>query len=199
MILVAMLAAAAASATALAPAAAPSQLEFKGATLGMTLTDWKASPYPGVGRIGPVCSGEAGAAAAGIVISAAERSEGALVCTYAYADPGGLRAEVPIGNGLFARRVRYVFRDGRLVAISYRASPDAFDAVVARVDAQLGHPSQMRRDQIRFSDGAVWPRVRMRWSSPAGVVVLTDPEASGRLSVVFVTPAFASTQALASG
>jgi hypothetical protein len=173
-------------------------LEFKGATLGMTLAAWKASPFPGKGFVRPVCSGDAGSGQAGITLSAAERSERARVCTYAYAGPGGPRAEVPIGTGLFARKVRYIFRDDRLAAISYRTTPDAFDAIVARIDAQIGHRSEVTRDQVRVQDGVILPRVRMRWNSAAGDVVLTDPVSSGRMSVVFVAPAFAQTEPVAS-
>ena len=176
--------------------ASDTQLEFKGAALDMTLAAWNTSPFPGAGERRAVCSDGPDAHAVGIALSADERREGALVCTYTFADRGGPRAEVPIGDGLLARRVRYVFKDGRLVSIGYRASPDAFDAIVARVDSQLGRAAQIARDRVRLDDGSVVARVRMRWAGPAGVVALTDPIETGRLSVVLSTPSYAQGRAL---
>ena len=104
------------------------------------------------------------------------------MCTYAFAGPSGPRAPVPIDGGFYARRTRYVFRDGRLSEIGFMTSPNAFDAVVARIDAQIGPAQQTRRDTVRVF-GRTLPRVRMRSSGSAGAVTLVNPAATGVLTV----------------
>ena len=156
----------------------PPVLEFKGSPLGMPLAAWRGAPFPGAtADVRPVCASDgAGAGRQASPIPTAGANASDLVCTYAFAGPSGLRVPVPIGDGFYARRIRYVFRAGRLSEISFMTSPNAFDAMVARVDAQIGPARQTTRDTARVFDRTL-PRVRMRWPSPAGVVTLVDPAA----------------------
>ncbi len=88
---------------------------------------------------------------------------------------------MPISDGCYAPRARYVFRNGRLSEISFATSPDAFDAVVAGVDAQLEPANSTTHDTVRVFDRTL-PRVRMGWSGPAGVVTLVNPAQTGLMT-----------------
>ena len=176
------------------PPATPPVLEFKGSRLGMSLAAWRSAPFPGVTPtpVRPVCSDDdpAHAGRLGLLVSATDRTASQVVCTYAFTGLGGPREPVPISDGLFARAIRYTFRGGRLAEISYLASPNAFDALVARIDAQMGPSTSTTRDALRMRSAAWLPRVRMRWLGRAGTVTLTDPVAdTGMMAVDYAAPA----------
>lgn len=175
------------------PAQTPSQqLEFKGAELGMTLADWKAQPFPGHAQaaVSPVCSDDPKAARLDMAISPAEKQAGVIACTYIYgpADGDGPRHPVPMDDHLTADHVLYKFHDGRLVSIRYLVTVDAFDDIVARLDALTGAHATLRRDQIKAELGEKLPRVRMSWRTTHGEVELSDPaNQANRLSVTLTT------------
>ena len=156
----------------------------------MPLAEWRSAPFPGATQgVRPVCFPDtADAVRQGLRIATAGGSAPELACNYAFAGSGGPRVPVPIGDGFYARQARYGFRDSRLSEISFTTSPDAFDAVVARVNAQLGPSTTTVRDTVRVLDRTL-PQVRMRWSGPAGVVTLVDPAAqTGLMTVDYAAP-----------
>ncbi len=170
---------------AVAPPSPPqsaSVLEFKGSRLGMSLEQWRSEPFPGAGSaVRPVCSDQ-GADAQRLGLQAPAKGAAAteMVCTYAFTGADGSREPVPITGGFYARQASYVFHGGRLGEISFTTSPDAFSAMTARIDAQLGQPRETVRDTAHVR-GVAFPRVRMRWSGPAGSVTLIDPAADTTL------------------
>jgi hypothetical protein len=182
-----------------APAQLPIQpLEFKGAELGMTLADWKAQPFPGRAQtaVSPICSDDPRAARLGMAITPAEKQAGVIGCTYVYgpADGDGPRHPVAMTDRLTADHVLYKFRDGRLASVRYLITVDAFDDVVARLDALTGTHATVQRDQVKAELGETLPRVRMNWKTTSGQVELSDPSNNpNRLSVTLsAAPAKAS-------
>ncbi len=165
-------------------ATAPPVLEFRGSRLGMSLDEWRGAPFPGATTdVRPVCSSDvADPSRLGLQVKASAAHPPGLACTYAFEGPSGPRAPIPISDGFYARRARYVFQDRCLSEISFSTSPNAFDAVVARIDAQMGPAKETTRDTARVFERTL-PRVRMRWSGPAGVVTLVDPAGTGLLAV----------------
>jgi hypothetical protein len=151
---------------------------FTGARLGMSLQAWRASPLPGPAdpHIQTACAGDPGVgSSAGLEPTAAERKAGAMVCGYVARYGHALLAQ---GIRPAADRrpvsVRYVFVKGRLSAIRYTASRDAFDKVTHRLKAAYGSPQAVLRDQVKTEIGKL-DRVRMSWAAPSGTAVLTDP------------------------
>jgi hypothetical protein len=86
--------------------------------------------------------------------------------------------DVPLGR-YRTRGLTYTFRDGRLVGISFTASVDAFDAVVAELKRANGAPTSVRRDTIKLPDGLVFPHVRMVWRRAGSAITLRDPGPRG--------------------
>jgi hypothetical protein len=142
----------------------------------MSLDQWRSEPFPGAGiAVRPVCSDQgADAQRLGLQATASGDAASEIVSTYAFTAVDGSRDPVPITGGFYARQARYVFRAGRLSEISFTTSPDAFRAMTARIDAQLGQPHETVRDMAHVR-GVSFPRVRMHWSGPAGTVTLVDP------------------------
>jgi hypothetical protein len=178
------------SAQAQPPQAQP--LEFKGAELGMTLADWKAQPFPGHAQtaVSPVCSDDPKAARLDMAITPAETQAGVVACTYVYgpANGDGPRHPVPMDDRLTADHVLYKFRDGRLISIRYLVTIDAFDDIVARLDALTGAHGTVQRDLMKAGSGAKLARVRMDWTTPMGRIELSDPASrANRLSVTLST------------
>jgi hypothetical protein len=162
----------------LPPVIRAAAIEFKGAQLGFTLSQWKALPFPDASiAVAPVCTGEPDAPRIGLTLSADEQRAGDVVCGYAYEGPTGPgpRKPVPIDDRLMAEKVRYTFHAGRLDAISYQTSVDGFDAIIARISAQLGAPSAVQRGRADFGRGEVLPRVTMHWAAAGGEARLVDP------------------------
>jgi hypothetical protein len=169
-----------------------SPLEFKGAELGMTLAQWKAQPFPGQAQtaVSPVCSDDPKAARLDMAITPAETQAGVIACTYVYgpADGDGPRHPVPMDDRLTADHVLYKFRDGRLISIRYLVTIDAFDDIVARLDALTGAHGTVQRDLMKAGSGAKLARVRMDWTTPMGRIELSDPASrANRLSVTLST------------
>ncbi|HEY5410731.1 MAG TPA: hypothetical protein VIJ94_08380 [Caulobacteraceae bacterium] len=158
---------------------------FAGATLGMSLQDWRAAPFPDGPRphVQAACSNDLGLGQTmALKPTLAERKAGAVVCGYVsrlgrYVLLQGVRPAAkrkPV-------QVRYVFLAGRLSEIRYRASRDAFDQVTAQLKAAYGPPRAIVRDKMRSTIGNL-DRVRMTWAAPFGSAVLTDP-ADARLDL----------------
>jgi len=181
----------AAGAASAAPASG-GPFAFTGAHLGMSLQSWRAMAFPGRHdpRATPACSSDPGLSAeAELAPTPAQRRAGALVCGYVarfgrYTLPQGIRP----GPGRAPVMVRYVFLNGRLSQIRYRASRDAFDKVTARLKAAYGPPRAVLRDEMKTEIGDI-DRVHMTWTSPSGSTVLTDPaDAHLDLAVVLSGP-----------
>ena len=148
---------AAMSAQSLSPAA--ETYGFNGAQLGMTLDAWRANaPASASLACGP--SGSDGTT---------------ITCT---ADA------VPLGNGYFARDIRYTFIRGRLIHLGFETSINGFDHVTAALKRRFGDPSTIVRDDVKLSHGAVLPHVLLTWRNSRSAIRLSDPEAGGDILTV---------------
>lgn len=135
--------------------AAPSATPFKflGSKLGTPLPEWraKAPPQP-VSTCGP-----------------AAKTAPIYRCRMPDVKIGGYRT----------RNLTYTFKDGRLAAISFATSIDAFDDVVAALKTANGAPSATRSDHVKLSDGLVFPHVAMVWRRSGSQILLSDPGPRG--------------------
>lgn len=137
-----------------APPTGPLQLE--GARLGMALSDWKALSSPA----------EAGARAA------CAPAASTLVCGYAAPNE---EVSLPLVKSYRMRRPRYYFVAGTLSKIEFHTSIDAFNDVMAMLEAKYGPASQTLRNSVDVGDNIYWPRVKKIWRLPGGTIELTDP------------------------
>lgn len=151
-------------------AAAPQSngpLQFDSARLGMGLSDWKGLPAPG----------DAGATTA---CSAAGAS---VVCGYVAPDE---EVSLPLVKTYRVRRPQYTFVSGTLSKIEFHTSIDAFNDVMAMLEAKYGPATQVLRDSVDVGDGIHWPRVRELWRLGSGTIELTDPaKPASQLAVAF--------------
>ena len=158
----------------------PMALSFDGATLGMSIADWKSlAPPAGVGLdAAPICAS---------VTQAREPPSRAIAASLPPADTQACGYDARIGHDLLPRTVpldqryratgvRYLFVGGRLEEIDLAASIDAFNDVMAMLEQKYGPPTQTARDWTHTSMGRV-ARVRQTWRTAAGVVTLVDPAA----------------------
>ncbi|HEY1751974.1 MAG TPA: hypothetical protein VGG29_11965 [Caulobacteraceae bacterium] len=148
------------AAQAPAPAA---PLGFAGATLGMSLADWKAQPPPA----------DAGPGAEAVCTP--QPAAGQVSCGY---DSEVGRTALPralrLDKRYLARGVAYMFNDGRLTEIRFQSSVDAYNDVMAMLTKRYGPPSHTARDSLKSSIGRL-QRVHQVWRTPDGVVTLADP------------------------
>ena len=146
------------------PADAVVHYGFAGASLGLDLQAWRMK------RPDAMCAPSGG------------KSE-AIVCSV---------ADQAIGGGYRARRLAFVFLDGRLAQIRFRSSIDGFSNVVATLKQDFGAPTVIRRDSVSL-DGTNWPHVAFSWKNGRSTIQLTDPVAPGnRLSVTMTLDAAAA-------
>jgi hypothetical protein len=133
-----------------------------------------------VGELRRMVGEAAGAATPGAVQAAGYR----LACT-----PGsGAQATCRFGRALGrievepsfeldgripVRRLRLQVAGGRVTAISFRVSPDAYDTVQSLFDAAYGQPV-VSRGRLRTEIGPR-PQVKMVWRGPRTLARVTDP------------------------
>jgi hypothetical protein len=173
--------------------AASGSLEFNGARLGMSLSEWKLMPRAegSPADVTATCSDEAVPdSASRVKFSTSAPAPPLVVCSYA-ARLGGymLSEDLPLTKTYFARNPKYYFLSGRLAKIEFRSSINAFGDLVAVFEAKFGQESQTIRDQIRTPFGLKLPRVQKIWRLPDGLVRIVDPSASlDQLVVDFTGP-----------
>lgn len=182
---------------ALTTGAAARPLALKGAVIGMTIGEWRAlDPPAGEGaNAAPNCwTLDRAGRIAGRPMTATDQATHLVVCAYDarygetwsshsfYLDP-----QVPT---LRAYGVRYIFTNGRLSEIDYRASAEARAQVESLIGRQCGAPARV------VSHGA---RLVEVWRAPDGEVTLTDPSADPvELSVRMAGPSAPSPELLRS-
>lgn len=138
-------------------------LGFDGATLGMSLADWKTLTPPADAGVDaqPVCT--------------PQPTPGQVACAYdSEVGHETLPLQLRLDDRYRARNVAYVFTSGRLTEIRFSTSVDAYSDVVAMLTTRYGPPSRTQRDTIKSEVGRL-QRVRQVWRTPAGVVSLADP------------------------
>lgn len=174
---VALVIAAALSAAGGAVTTPPAIVGLPGIQLGMTLDAWQALPFPGksTAKIEPVCANDGADPAGEQVRAASDRQPGVVICAY-LGRYGRFVVPEPIDLGprVQARRMRFTFVKGRLQSIEYHVSTDVFDDLTNRLTKRYGQPSKVARDNVRTEAG-VFPRVRETWTTPRGVLEVTDP------------------------
>lgn len=162
-----------------APSPSPAVFQFDGASLGMSLQDWRAAPFPesgpGSSRAKPICSDDALAKAAGLEASPSGRDAGTLVC--AYGSRYGryvLTDTLPLDAKYRAQDMRYSFRDDRLFRIEYQTTVNAYDDLVSQFDGRYGPAVKLVRDEVTTGEGR-YARVTRTWRAPGLTVDLVDP------------------------
>jgi hypothetical protein len=166
--------------------AAAAPLSLGAAQLGMTLAAWRALPAPDGAGAGAkaVCSNDAAVrglahdllaqAASSSAASAAQAGAGADVCGYASVAGDYVLPRQVVVDPPWRGDVRHLFQDGRLAAIRYQTSINAYDALMAKLAPLYGAPTRTRRDRISTSLGRA-PRVSQTWVTSDGRVELIDP------------------------
>ncbi len=166
-----------ASAAPVAHATSPpkvTQVEFKGAVLGMTLESWRALPFPEktMAPALPVCRPGAQSSQSQLGNSANESAAGEEICTYRVGDE--LSPNIALGQHFFAHDIQYVFKGDKLAEISFWSSEDAFSDMVARLRAAYDAPTRITRDTVS-EEYLRQPRVQMEWDKAQAVITLKDP------------------------
>lgn len=127
---------------------------FDKAVLGMSLEDWRALS---IRQLRAVCSPE---------------RERRVICS---------TEDVPLGGPYAAHNLSYTFLGGKLARIAFETSINGYDNAVAVLIHSFGQPTQISRDTIALTDGAVFPHVLMTWRAPRAAIALSDPEPNGRM------------------
>jgi hypothetical protein len=180
-----ILALAAASALGLAGAAradavAPTPLPLEGAAFGMSVAAWKALPVPASAgpTAVPACwANDKAVTIPGYRLSAEDRRTDLVTCTYVSRfGHDVLPHSVVLDQRYRATGLRFLFAQGRLAEVEFRASIDAYNDVTAMLYRRFGEPTQAQRHVVALPSG---PSVHVRetWSGPYGRVTLTDPSA----------------------
>lgn len=99
--------------------------------------------------------------------------------------------DLVLGAGYAARDLTYRFLGGRLAQIRFRASIDAFSWVTARLKADDGQPSVIKRDIAVFGQYSR-PHVLMTWKNGRSTIALSDPVEPAELSVSITRDAAAA-------
>ena len=138
-------------------------MHFLNAEIGMTLAEWKALHGPG----GSTPEAQA---------DCWPDPSGAVVCTYAtnYGKVT-LTQSVSISKRYVTQDLRYYFSSDRLSRIEFHTSIDAFNAVVAAIEATYGPATETIRDVGLRYDGWRLPRVQKVWRLRSGLIEVTDP------------------------
>lgn len=157
-------------------APAPDPFMMNGVRLGISLEAWRALPRPvdAQGQVVADCQPHAGAAPSAPRLQSSERMECRYVGKYgAYELP----ASFPLRGRYRIRQPVFEFVGGRLAAIRFRTSTDAFSQLMATLRSNYGPPQRVERDTVRV-EGVALPRVAARWARDGQIVSLTDPSSS---------------------
>jgi hypothetical protein len=151
------------------------EIVFEGARLGISQAEWNALPPPGKlsPHTKPTCSNDPDAA--GLTLTAAERSAGVVVC--AYVDAWG-KLSLPVGFTFDQKyqldHLRYWFAGGRLTQIRADVALDGFDALIGDFTRLYGPAARLVRDKVMMEVGPE-PRITEFWTTPHGSIELVDP------------------------
>jgi hypothetical protein len=156
----------------------PKPLSFKGATLGMTLQDWKVLPIPDGAGPAPQrrCSDEGRAVSIpGYPLSVEEVKSGVVACTYVSRfNHDVLPHSIRLDRRFRVHHLAYVFKSGRLAEIRFRASIDAYADLLRRFSSAYGAPTHTVRGRTSSASRKA-QRVRQTWATPSGVLTLVSP------------------------
>jgi hypothetical protein len=158
-------------------AATSPPLAFKGASLGMSLEAWRAMPPPGklTPNVQATCSSDTNAAGSGLAPTPEQRKAGVVLCAYlSRYGRFSFPEHFALDDHYRTTRLRYVFKDDRLIEIRCRAPVGAYLPLEARLKARYGPTGKLVRDRVSTSAGSL-PRVTQTWSMAQGSVELTDP------------------------
>lgn len=166
--------------------------DFKGARLGMALSEWKALPAPVVessytskmeGPLQVWCTSDVGSdgkSLSGIGYpSKVEQSLGVVICRYGRLfSSGSYRSVSPaiikIGQ-LMATDVEYKFLDGRLYQIDITGSDGLLSEVMDGLTAKFGPPTSEINDTTQNRAGATFPHTVKVWTNPVATIRVESP------------------------
>jgi len=177
------------------PIPSPTYYDFKGARLGMSLTDWRSLPFPGGVQTvqiqnganltyheempRPICSSDATSAgySGSFHLNDIETQLGVVSCIYMQTDflgTGLSESNTPIGES-YANPVVYYFLDGQLYKISITAQSDLLDDVISGLRAKFGEPASSVNDTTQNKAGATFPHLKRIWTNPVAQIVVETP------------------------
>jgi len=155
----------------------PAPLAFKGADIGMSLSEWRAAPIPPGAGNAPErqCLNQYQVAKIpGVALGAKEVRRGVVACTYVQRfGQDILPQSIDLDSGFEAQNLTYLFQRNRLFEIRYKASVDAYPQLRAKLTALFGMPVQT----IVSAEPNGGQRKRQTWRAVAGFVTLDDPSA----------------------
>ena len=155
-------------------------LRLFNATVGMTLSEWKALPSPpGLpAQVTAECEPGGGSSVVKPSAGPVQVTPNTLICSYGTRyGKIWLQQSLPINRRYLADNIKYAFSNERLIGIQFLTSIDAFSDVVALIKAAYGPPTEKIRDFAPRYDGMRLPRVRMNWQLKGGTIYLVDPAA----------------------
>jgi hypothetical protein len=146
--------------------------DFKGARLGMSLAEWRASPFPGAGA--PMASAECSdTTGSRVLVDEADKRMGVVECRYAAA---GAPARIPLGERYGATDYDYAFIDGKLFRVTVRAGLEAQGDVNQGLIAKWGQPTSEARETSHNEAGAAVARRIAIWSNPVATIRFEAPD-----------------------
>jgi hypothetical protein len=151
-------------------------LEFEAARLGMSLADWKGLPNPAGGPYSRA-QADCRAAAGDLTVCSYETHYGDFVLPQSF----------PLNSQYQAHELKYYFTNGRLSRVEFLTSIDAFNDIVAALEAKYGPASQTIRDQTPPTYSRKEPRVQKIWRLASGVVRVVDPSSRENRLIVQIS------------
>jgi hypothetical protein len=154
------------------PVTAADIFAINGAQLGMSLQAWQALPRPGPApdHVVTKCNW-IGAGVARRSPAAGRRLECRYVAKYG---PNELPVSFPLSERIRIRKPVFEFVGGRLSAVRFRATTNAFSDLMAILHRGYGPPQRIVRDIVRV-EGLGLPRVQATWRAAGVTVTLTAP------------------------
>lgn len=187
-----------------APAVAQERAAYKSASLGLTLQEWRALPFPSPEISGPsafsLCSNQTGLpTGVRMPITQDETDAGIIVCQYWQETMrrGALgmkmffqnKAYMPIGENYVMEAPVYKFLDGSLYSISGVSELGALEDVLSGLTARYGKPSTITDGAVQNKVGNTFTRKTYAWDLGDDLISVEAP-GGGRidtLTVVYVS------------
>lgn len=186
-----------------APAVAQDRATYKNASLGMTMQEWRALPFPNPEISGPapfsLCSNQTGLpAGVRMPVTQDETDAGVIVCQYWQETMrrGALgmkmffqnKAYMPIGKNYVMEPPVFKFLDGSLYSISGVSELGALEDVLSGLTARYGKPATITDGTVQNKVGNAFPSKTYTWDLGADLISVDAP-GGGRvdtLTVVYV-------------
>jgi hypothetical protein len=169
--------------SAFAQMASTERAQYKNATIGMALADWKALPFPDGGNARPTCSDDPDARKMLVPPTTPDGALGVVTCYYVN---GRWPALPSIGASWKMLGLQYSFLNNRLYLVQGVAGIDATSDIVSGLTARFGEPVSANKGVVQNRLGASFPQVQYKWKLGSDVIEVGAP-GGGKVNTVSVT------------